>query len=416
MAKVVIPVGEDGNVEITLTPEQIEAKRLSDLAEAETARLEAERLEAERLALETANKDTSKNTIILEIDGKEVTHTLNEQGDVLKEDGTILYTAAQLKEFEEPEVDLVTKISTLSGIQVLDETGKPKVYTSDPESLAQRESDIRKLGYQEAQQIVLQKYLEANPEFAAMADYKRIYGTLDGFASHVDYSKITLDANNAEQLYDIIYKAELKKGNTADRAKRLADLSKSDNTLLSDAEDSKKYLETLQLADSKAADDRINAIRNAEIDQENQYFGVAYNEQGKEVVLNVAGSIYDMVVAKGEIGDLKIPIDGITIKDDKGTSKTYTRRQIFDYINNPVKEINGEYYTQAQLDEFKRVSDKKEIVSTYIRNLLGGDLSSLITISKLKDKADNVRRIKIGEKSSSKSSESGSKKVIIPIK
>ena len=122
-----------------------------------------------------------------------------------------------------------------------------------------------------------------------------------------------------------------------------------------------------------------------------------------------------MVVNKGIIGNVRIPIDGLTVKDNKGTAKHYDRRAIFDYIYTPVAEINGELYSQAQIDEYNRLSSKDNLVSTYIHNLLGGDVSQLVEVSKRQQNATAIRTIKVKAAQSSKQT-GGSKKVVIPIK
>lgn len=425
MEKVVIPTG--GNVEL---PETAEEKAIREAAELEAAKNDKndktpEQIEAERVAQEAADEaarlaaeKTNTSTIIIANEsGEETTFNLNDTGDAIDAEGKVIYTAAQLKEFEEPEkeVNSIEDISKLSGIVILSEDGIPKVYENTVEGFAQREADIKRLGYQEAAEKALESFFAENDDLAAMAKYKKTYGTLEGFNNHVDYTKLVLDKDNTEQLYDIIIKAELKKGTSIDRAKRIADFAKADNSLFIDAQESHTYLKTIQESEFAQAIAKEKAELDAAIEVDNNYFGIAY-ENGKEKILNVENSIYDLVVNKGTFGGLTIPIEGITIKDPKGTPKHFTRRQIFDYISIPVAEIDGELYSQAQIDEIKRTSNKEELIATYMRNLTGGNLDTLISTSKLKDKADQIRKVVIKSNSSKQTVGGGSKKVVVPVK
>jgi len=410
-----VPIGDPlKDVNVVKTPEEL-AQEAADIEAARIAQ-EAADAEAERLRIEAANNvPNSSNKIVFETPDGNIEATLNDAGDAVNADGTVLYTAAEIAVFSAPEEDIITQAAKLSGIIVLDTEGNPKVYENTAEGLAQRESDIKRLGYIEAETKAVSTWLQKNPDLASMYEYKRIHGTLEGFNTFVDYTEVTIDPADIDQQYTIVYTAEIQRGSSPERAKKLADYAKADNTLFADATDSLKYLETIQSKQIESVTAREKAAEIAAIEAENNYFGIAYDQNGKEKVLNVEGSIYDMVVTKGAIGNLRIPIEGVTIKDPKGSPKTYTRREIFDYINTPVKEIDGELYSQAQLDEFKRVSNKNELVSTYIKNLFGGNLDSLISTTKLQDKANEVRIIKTSSKSSSNSSSSNPGRVVIPV-
>lgn len=400
-----------------LAKEEADKKAAEEKAEADRLAAEAE---AKRLADENKGKpNESKINIQLE-DGSTVEYNLDKDGNAVDKDGKVVYTADQLKDVDDNNDNTggatIEDISKISGVQVLDEKGNPKTYENTVEGFAQREVDIKQLGYAEGINKAMAEFFTANPEFESMYKYKRTYGTLQNYSEFVDYSKVTLAKDNEQQLIDVIVKAELAKGASLERATKLANFSKADNTLLADAEDSLKFLAKVQEKDIKAAERaEQDAIAKATQDEYN-YYGIGYDKNGKEVVLNVDGSIYDMVVNKGIIGKVMIPKDGLTIKDQSGTIKHLSRRQVFDYIYAPVAEIGGELYSQAQIDEYKRLSSKEELVSSYIRNLLGGNVSQLVEVSKRQDNANEIRTIKLKSKESARASGGGnSKKVIIPI-
>lgn len=423
MSKIIIPTG--GDVELETPEEKIAREAAEEAAKSKTPeQIEQERLEAERLkSEEDANKEGNviPTIIIANEKGEETTFNLNETGDAVDSEGKIIYTAKEIEDLENgtdtdtDEVNDIESISKLSGIVVLNEDGTPKVYENTVEGFAQRESDIKKLGYIEASQKALTSFFEENEDLADMYKYKQTYGTLEGFTNHIDYGKLVLNKDDEGQLMDIIIKAELKKGTSLDRAKRMANLSKADNTLFIDAQESQSYMKTIQDKEFQEANDKKQRDLKDAIDKDNAYFGIEYKD-GKEVILNVENSIYDLVVNKGSFGGLQIPIEGVTIKDPKGQPKHITRREIFDYISTPVAEVDGELYTQAQLDEYKRLSNKEEVITTYVKNLMGNNIEALISTSKLKDKANTIRRIQVKQSTQKPPVNNGNKKVVIPVR
>ena len=55
------------------------------------------------------------------------------------------------------------------------------------------------------------------------------------YTSFIDYNKIVINSDNKEVNVDLIYKAEVLKGNTPERARRIANYSVQDDTLVNDA-------------------------------------------------------------------------------------------------------------------------------------------------------------------------------------
>ena len=422
--KVKLPVGES-NIKVDLnepilpteTPEEKlaretreEAERIANLKPGDEGYVEPTKTEV----------DTTEEVVIELVgeDGTTLSYKLDKDGNALDDKNTIVYTAEQLKEFGDApaQEDQLTQISKISGIQPLNTDGTPKVYENTIDGFAQRELDIKNLALVEGQQQGINAFFDANPELRDMYNYKRTFGTLDNYTSFIDYNKIVINSDNKEVNVDLIYKAEVLKGNTPERARRIANYSVQDDTLVNDATEALSYLKDRQAKEVKSVEDQNKSLLAAEIKKQNEYFGVGYDENNKEVILNVKDSIYDIVVTRGEVGNITIPKDGLIVKTTDGTSKHYTRKQIFDYISVPVKEIGGELYTQAQLDEYSRLANKTELVGSYIKNLLGNDISQLVEASKRKENVAVSRRLVVTSgKGVSRGGEAGKGKVIIPI-
>ena len=170
-------------------------------------------------------------------------------------------------------------------------------------------------------------------------------------------------------------------------------MAKNDETLLVDATEALSFLSNSQSKITNAKQAEKQASIEAEAEAENKYYGVAYAEDGKEVILDVKDSIYDIIVKTGKIGDLVIPLEGLKVKGKDNKVINATRKQIFDYISVPVKELNGIVYTQAQLDDINRTNNKSELVLRYLGNLLGNDISQL---TKTAINRNNIIKIKAG--------------------
>lgn len=373
------------------------------------------------------NEDNDKTEEVeyVEIDGKQ--YVLDKDGNAL-ENNNIVYTKEQLDGMSEDNDDnnnqepsvTVKDISDRSGIVITDNNGNAIDYDMSVEGLAKREIDIYNKGVKDAESQAVNNFLKANPDILDVVNYKLTYGTIEGYTSGFDYSKVQLDKNNKNQLKDIIIKSEVAKGNSVERATRIANLIEADNTLETEAEEALNYLKNQQ---QQKAEANIRAAQEEQlraIEEQNKFYGVGVDAKGNVVDLNIEGSIYDIVVKKGDIQGLHIPEAGVKIKTSKG-DRIVSRQELYNYIANPVKQIDGYWYTQAQLDDMARMNNPEYMVFNYIRNLMEDDISQLIKKEINKDKVLTIRRL------SSKNNKSagtkrrtngglGEDKIVLPIK
>ena len=335
LEKIVIPdVETEEQKQARLEKEREEQERLereeAERKAAEEANKKAAEEEARRKAEEDAKKKENQNDNKILID--DVEYTIDENGNAVDENGEIKFTAEDITKMSEDNNDDLTddyfeSISKASGIVVHDQDGNVKHYDQTIEGFAQRESDIKALGEAEGFNKGFQQFMQANPDIASIIEYKNKYGTVEGYAQHIDYSKVEIkDDNNF--LEDLIYKAEIQKGTTPERAKRLVEFAKANNTLKEDATESLNWLKKTQAEEIKFIQDRQKAEYEKAIQQEIQFYGASYDEKGGLVNYNVDGSMYDMIVTKGAIGEYSIPKNGLTVKTDKG-QKLISREQIF---------------------------------------------------------------------------------------
>lgn len=375
------------------------AKEAEDKAKAEEEARKAAEEEARRKAEEEAAANENENNedankIILTTDEGDVEYELDAEGNAVK-DGQIVYTKAQLDEFaaaeqQEETID-VSAISAISGLTPVNADGTPKQYEMTVEGLAQRDADIAEIARRQAESEAITNFFRANPDIHQAALYKQTYGSLEGFANHVDWTTMSIEDKSEAQLEAIIRSAEKRKGTSDAQIDRIIRFSKADKVLNETAKESLDYLAANQKREIEEATARQEAQWKAEQDELDKAYGITYDDHGKAKVLNVPDSLYDKIVNKGTIGGLAIPIAGVK-RTVNGKEQILTRKDIVKYLTAPVVEIGDSLYTQAQKDVFDMLADNETFAMVALRNLLGADISQLAAAS---IRQENVRRLNI---------------------
>lgn len=375
------------------------AKEAEDKAKAEEEARKAAEEEARRKAEEEAAVKTNKNNedankIILTTDEGDVEYELDAEGNAVK-DGQIVYTKAQLDEFaateqQEETID-ASAISAISGLTPVNVDGTPKQYEMTVEGLAQRDADIAEIAKHQAESEAITNFFRANPDIHQAALYKQTYGSLDGFANHVDWTTMSIDDKSDDQLEAIIRSAEKRKGTSDNQIERIIRFSKADKVLAETAKESLDYLAVNQKREIEEAQARQEAQWKAEQDELDRAYGITYDDHGKAKVLNVPDSLYDKIVNKGTIGGLSIPTAGIK-RTVNGKEQLLTRKDLVKYLTAPVVEIGDSLFTQAQKDVFDMLADNETFAMVALRNLLGADISQLAAAS---IRQEAVRRLNI---------------------
>lgn len=375
------------------------AKEAEDKAKAEEEARKAAEEEARRKAEEEAaanenENDEDANKIILTTNEGDVEYELDAEGNAVK-DGQIVYTKAQLDEFaaaeqQEETID-VSAISAISGLTPVNADGTPKQYDMTVEGLAQRDADIAEIARHQAESEAITNFFRANPDIHQAALYKQTYGSLEGFANHVDWTTMSIEDKSEAQLEAIIRSAEKRKGTSDAQIDRIIRFSKADKVLNETAKESLDYLAANQKREIEEATARQEAQWKAEQDELDKAYGITYDDHGKAKVLNVPDSLYDKIVNKGTIGGLAIPTAGVK-RTVNGKEQILTRKDIVKYLTAPVVEIGDSLYTQAQKDVFDMLADNETFAMVALRNLLGADISQLAAAS---IRQENVRRLNI---------------------
>lgn len=379
------------------------AKEAEEAAKAEEERKKAEdeetKCKAEEEATKTATQKTETETetptkIVLTTDDGDIEYDLDADGNAVK-DGEIIYTKAQLDEFaaaetQEETID-VSAISAISGLTPVNADGTPKQYEMTVEGLAQRDADIAEIARHQTESEAINNFFRTNPDIYQAALYKQTYGSLEGFANHVDWTTMTLEDKSDDQLEAVIRSAEKRKGTSDAQIERIIRFSKADKVLNETAKESLDYLAANQKREIEEATARQEAQWKAEQDELDKAYGITYDDYGKAKVLNVPDSLYDKIVNKGTIGGLTIPTAGVK-RTVNGKEQILTRKDLVKYLTAPVVEIGDSLYTQAQKDVFDMLADNETFAMIALRNLLGTDISQLAAAS---IRQEAVRRLNI---------------------
>lgn len=410
------PINNDNNSALTAAElAALEAAKNNPPADNEPTaeELEAKRLAEEAAALEaskTANTDTA-DTIIFEIDGKDITYKLNDKGDAVDETGTVFKTKAEIEELTNPanstDIISVESIEKISGINVFDDKGEKVSFDGTPEGLAKREIAIANQYHTEGFNKAIDELFTTHPEVERLIAHKQLYGNLDNFAKDIKFETITLDKDNKEQHKQIIVESEVARGRSVASATKIADMYIADGSSYKEAEEAVNFLKTKKEQESRVIEEQRAEAIQKETQKVEEFYGVHFdNKLNKIVPLNIENSIYNKIVKKGEIGALKLPETGITIMDN-GKPVKLTRADIFNYIAIVDPELG---VTKARAREYEYMQDRDNYILHNLRILLGKDLNDLIG----GNSKNNVKptRVKIPQ-STNTSTNNGSQKVKI---
>jgi len=324
---------------------------------------------------------------------------LDSDGNAVAEDGTVKYSAEEIKKLEAGSnsddddsddddsdtdsftIDDVAKITNIE----LTRDGKPLVFETSPEGFAKRELAVAEHAKNQGKQEAVEEYIASNPEISRVHKYLAVHGNLDNFNRETSYKDTRVDTNNVTQMSTIVRAGMEAKGNSSKQIESyLKYLVDTDNL----ANESKVYLKELQLAEKKQSDS-IEQAYQEKLDAE------------KQAKLEFTTKISNTLNA-GKVKGLTIPETFIRqVGNDKVTA---TRDELISYITTPAfKDNSGRTYTafeKARLDKEANVTDEDIILEAL--GLFTGNDNLMLSLSKAKAKKDLIvkrRKVKIQKSS-----------------
>lgn len=307
-------------------------------------------------------------------------YILDDNGNATK-DGVIVYSAEQIAsgtvdKDDETVDDVHQLISQVSGLELLDEEGQPILFKDGVEGLAEREVYVKNKFYAQGQSEALGSLFNDNPDLAEMYSYKSKHGSLDGYVKQTDYNSITINETTTPDTLKTILRDHYEAmGNNPQTIEKLIKLAENDETLRVDAIEALESLKVIKAEKDKEAFLLQKQQQDRQLQTINNYYGASVDAKGQLVDLGVQDSLYDKIIKTGKIGNILLPKEGLKVEID-GKPTRVTRQDLFAYFYNDVETSDG-YKTQAQIDEDKRLADTNQFLIQGIKNITGGDLTSL---------------------------------------
>ena len=306
------------------------------------------------LAELTAELEESETSI--EIDGSK--YKIDDKGNAVNEKGEIVKTKEEVEDLKTP---LPLLISKKTGNILKDEQGNVINFPDNIEGVIERENKLIEMISANVKSSAVLDYLSEHSELIPAFNHYIKNGTLNGFTNEtVDYSKIELTKDDVDTHVKYIIDAELKRGNTKERAEQIANYIKNDNKTFEEAKLALDYLKTssekANLDLVKAEQDRLNIIATQE----------------KEFKNNVAKTL-----ASKKIKDITLPDKFKTKIGDKEVELTH--KDIIDYMFTPrFQDKAGNTYTYIEKRMMEIEANPEEFLMHNLNIILGRDLSKLV--------------------------------------
>jgi len=315
-------------------------------------------------------KDENKNLSTIEIDG--VSYNLDENGNAIKEDGTIFMEKDKLEDLSKENdtgENPVEDIKKLINFNPTDESGNPIQYENTYEGFTNFFTDAIEQRSKQLYQESVNNLLEAKPFVRDIIEYESKHGTIEGFKPNPSWEQIEIKQGDDKSIHDIIVEAELKKGNSKEDAETLYTLLKDSGKDLEFANKAKTYL--------------INATK-AEREEQARLQEQIQMQKEREAI-ETLNQIKDKVINKSEL-----TVEGKTLKipkviniNDGGKIISKAPSDFLNYINDEkVFNIDNKKYkmTQFEYDTIQRNNKRTiddDLFDAYLM-FTKGDKSSLI--------------------------------------
>lgn len=270
----------------------------------------------------------------LTLEGKD--YNLNDKGELVDETNKVIKSAFEVKKLmydSDPDAygkgavagadkntdiaSIIKSVGELSGFTATDEKGNPVEFEATTEGLAKREAYIvKQYGTQLANQA-LENMFNDIPDLEDFIDYVKEHKTAAGFTPVENFTNVTLDKNNKDQLIDVMTKANIARGMSAERAKQVAQWTAEDGKGFDSAKEDLEYLKGLR---SAKADARKAAQLAA--------------EEANRIARQRNLDYINDTVKSGKIGDVTIP-EFIRVKNADGTIKSVSRDNLLAFMLTP---------------------------------------------------------------------------------
>lgn len=331
-------------------------------------------------------ENTYEAGTVIEIDG--ANYTINEQGDLIDDKGTVFKTKAELSDYlksfevqdnnEEPSIN-VNDIQQIVGISVTDEKGNAVEFENTPQGVASYVNSVLELKQNEFAQAGINKLFEDYPVLNDFLAYYVANGNdYRGFGEIKDRSGIVVDEQNVAQQEAIIREAFKEFGRKGSVDKYITYLKDSGQLF----EVAKDELAALQQAD-------------AEVREHNSAEAIRIQKEYEEEVNNYWKGV-KASIDKREIAGYKIPDTVIINKGGKQIS--VTPDDFFSYIYDQDKEGMTRYQRELANETLEQRRDE-EMLKAWLK-YTGKSYDSLVEMAASQKEVKKLKLIAAKNKTS----------------
>lgn len=328
-------------------------------------------------------------------------YTIDANGNAVDDNGNIVIKSEELENLLKDAKEIVKDDKSIdvnylqeqTGLVVLDENGNPKEFDNTIEGLKAREIALVNQIKQQAVKEYEEQFYANNPDIASLIEYKKTFGTLEGYNEFVDYENVIL-GDNEEQLMAVIIQAEKNRGKDDSLIEEYVNFIKDKKMLKQVAERDLEYLKN------------ITKERKAMLIKKQEEERLKVEER-----VNKFNNEVRNFIQQGKIDNIVLP-ENIKVNAPDGSIKYMSKEQLIEYITKPVAEVNGFKYTQYYLDyndAFRNKSEDevlrenaKKYINDAIYFLTKRDLSQIIKETVNKKRVEKIYEIKKNSTTSSK--------------
>jgi len=233
----------------------------------------------------------SKGEVVKTLEQLETEGYLDDKGNVINPNTKEVVVNTEDTTNAGSDLSVVAEVAQTLGYEVLDETGKPKIYEDSAKGIADYTLDVAKKIAEDTQK----QFFEANPEVKAFARHLAAGGNRESFFNYApkDYANVDIATLDAEQKANLILEDYIANGMSKERAIKLVESHKKNNEVddyvtdaLGNLVNRRKEFETKEEA-------RVLELRQKEAKEEKDYWNEVTNKVKEGVLNNISIPVAD---------------------------------------------------------------------------------------------------------------------------
>jgi len=233
----------------------------------------------------------SKGEVVKTLDQLETEGYLDNKGNVINPTTKEVVLNTEDNTNNSNDLSVVAEVAQTLGYEILDETGKPKVYEDSTKGIADYTLDVAKRIAETTQK----EFFEANPEVKAFARHLAAGGNRDSFFNYTpkDYANVDVTTLDAEQKANLILDDYIASGIPKERALKLVESHKKNNEIDEYVTDALGNLVNRRKEFETKEEQRVIELRQKEEADNTAYWSEVTNKVKAGVLNNISIPVAD---------------------------------------------------------------------------------------------------------------------------